>query len=261
MGRENPEPLTRHAPPVESRLGWLGIAFAALYLGSVTIKTPVLRPGLTLGDFIDVATPFILVFLYTLVGRALFVGSRGARPDSSGAPDLGPRMLLILGGFALVLGHGMHVAANSIHDAITRARLPDPLGLADWWDERVSHYLIDSSKVAICVGLTLLERRVHAPSEPASKAKTRGGRITIGAAAYGFIFFAAGVEGQTVPLLLPFAVAYLAWALTPARPIRPVRRFFGVGAAVSILLFAVWGIWHRGFPEFSAVGMIPRNGP
>src|SRR5207249_5763441 len=128
---------------------------------------PVLRPGLTLGDFIDVATPFILVFLYTLVGRALFVGSRGARPDSSGAPDLGPRMLLILGGFALVLGHGMHVAANSIHDAITRARVPDPFGLVNWWDERVSHTIIDSSKVVICAALTLLDPRSHAYSEAA----------------------------------------------------------------------------------------------
>jgi hypothetical protein len=60
-----------------------------------------------------------------------------------------------------------------------------------------------------------------------------------------------------VPLVLPFCVAYLAWSLAKGRPFPPVRRFYTLGALVSILLFAIWGIWHRGFPEFSAVGLIP----
>lgn len=261
MGRENPEPVTRRAPPVEATLGWLGIAFAALYLASVYIKTPILRPGLTVGDLIDVATPFVLVFLYARVGQALWLGSPGHRPGSPRALLFGPRMLLTAGGFALVLGHGMHVAANSIHDAIARARLSDPFGLVNWWDERVSHYIIDSSKVVICAALTLLESRSHATSEARSTRGSRPVLLMIGAVSYGFIYFAAGVEGRTVPLLFPFCAAYLVWALTRGRPLGPVRRFFGMGAAVSILLFAIWGVWHRGFPEFSAVGMIPHGGP
>jgi hypothetical protein len=260
MGRENPEPVTRPAPPIEATLGWLGIAFATLYLASVYVKTPILRPGLTVGDLIDAVTPFVLVFLYARVVRALRTGSPGHRLDSLRILHFG-RMLLAAGGLALVLGHGMHVAANSIHDAITRTRLSDPFGLVNWWDERVSHYVIDSSKVVICAALTLLDPRSHAYSEGAAQGESRVALLVTGAVCYGFIYFAAGVEGRTVPLLLPFSATYLVWAFTRGRPWSPVRRFFGVGAAVSILLFAIWGVSHGGFPEFSAVGMIPHGGP
>ena len=260
MGHENPEPVIRPAPPIQSTLGWLGIAFAALYLASVYVKIPVLRPGLTAGDLIDTATPFVLVFLYARVVRALRVGSSAHRTHSPWILHFG-RMLLTAGGLALVLGHGMHVAANSIHDAITRARLSDPFGLVNWWDERVSHYIIDSSKVVLCAALTLLEPGPNGYSEAAAPREPRTALLMAGAVSYGFIYFAAGVEGETVPLLLPFCAAYLVWALTRGRPWGPVRRFYAVGAAVSILLFAIWGVSHRGFPEFSAVGMIPNGGP
>jgi hypothetical protein len=179
---------------------------------------------------------------------------------------MGPRLLLTLGGFALVLGHGMHVAANSIHDAVAHSRVTDPYGLIAWWDERVSHLAIDGSKVAICAGLTALEIRWNvARGAPAGESGSAadpgplaGARILeFGAASYGLIYFAAGVEGGTTALLLPFAAAYLVWSLRRRRPFQPVRRFYTLGALVSVLLFAVWGVWHRGFPEFSAVGLIP----
>ena len=251
MDDAHPQPLAswRTAPPpLEARLGWLGISFAALNLASVYLKAPFLRPGVTVGDLIEVATPLILVFLFALAARAVTSGARiGA----------GARMLLILGGFALVLGHGMHVAANSIDDAIARARIQDPGGLVDWWDEHVSHFTIDLAKVALCLGLTALERR--ATSEGVRYSRGNGGLFLLGAVAYGFIYFAAGIEGQTVMLLLPFSTAYLVWSLLRRRPFPPVRRFYTLAALVSILLFAVWGIWHSGFPEFSTVGLIPNG--
>jgi hypothetical protein len=274
MGSEDTEPLApadgaraslipswrASPPPLVTRLGWLGIASAGLDLASVYIKAPAVRPGVTWGDLIDIATPVILVSLYALVLRALRVipakeAPRPARPSGPGS-----RLLVTLGGFGLVLGHGIHVAANSIHDAITRAGTPDPLGLVNWWDEHLSHFTIHGSKTAICVGLTALESGSGAArGDPASKAApgTSSGLFAAGAAAYGFITFAEGVEGQTVPLLLPFCVAYLAWSLVKGRPFPPVRRFFTLGALVSILLFAFWGIGHHGFPEFSTVGLIP----
>src|SRR5262249_49327122 len=155
-------------------LAWLGIASAALDLGAVYVKVPALRPGVTWGDLIDIATPFTLVFLYALVLRALSV-----------IPGRGTRLLLVLGGFFLILGHGIHVAANSIDDALARAGAADPQGLVDWWDEHVSHSLIHGSKALICVALTALEAR-----------RVGGGRVSLsplflfGAFAYGFIFFA-----------------------------------------------------------------------
>jgi hypothetical protein len=253
MGHEDPEPVTPRAAAatLESRLGLLGIAFLSLYLGSVYIKVPFARAGVTLGDLIDIATPMILIFLVALVGRALGAGTASSHGRS------GPLLFLILGGFALVLGHGMHVAANSIHDAIDRTRMPDPYGLINWWDERVSHFMIDSSKVALCVGLTALESRSHETVGFARQARPGFGFLALGALAYGFIFFAAGIEGQTVALLLPFCIVYPAWSLTRGRPLPPVRRFYTLAALVSIALFVVWGVWHHGFPEFSAVGLIP----
>jgi hypothetical protein len=257
MGDENPEPVVRRKapPPLSTRLGWLGVAFAVLYLSSVYAKFPAVRPGVTVGDLIDIATPVILLVLYALAGRG--IGSAGA---GSGALRLLPRLLIMLGGFALVMGHGMHVAANSIHDAIDQMRIQDPHGLVNWWDERVSHFAIDSSKVAICVGLTALEARASQTGEVGAGGVWDKGApwiFPLGAMAYGFITFAAGIEGQTFALLLPFSVAYAIWSLRNAQPFQPVRRFYTLGALVSILLFTVWGVWHRGFPEFSAVGLIP----
>jgi len=259
MGHEDPQPVAPRAAlaSLPARLGWLGVAFAALDLGSVYVKVPFLRPGITVGDLIDIVTPLVLVFLYALVVRGLRAEAKDREGGLARVFRAGPRLLLTIGGFALVLGHGMHAATNSIHDAIDRERIPDPYGLINWWDERVSHAAIDSSKMAICAGLTALENRWSAAgvSRPGAGAGLR--LLIAGAAAYGFIYFAAGVEGQTVALLLPFCVAYLLWSLRRGRHFQPVRLFYTLGALVSILLFAVWGIWHRGFPEFSAVGLIP----
>lgn len=261
MGDEDPEPLAppkrsspipswRTSPPSLSvRLGWLGIASAALDLGSVYWKAPFVRPGVTSGDLIDILTPIVLILLYGMVLREL---SRApASPSPPRRSDSRPRLLFTLGGVGLLLGHGIHVAANSIHDAIDRAGIPDPGGLANWWDEHVSHFTIHGSKALICLGLTLLESR-----------RSPGGRgsplLAAGALAYGFITFAEGIEGQTVPLLLPFVLLYLAWSLGRGRPYAPVRLFYTLAAIVSILLFAFWGIAHHGFPEFSQVGLIPQ---
>jgi len=246
---KSPIPSWRASPPsLGARLGWLGLASAALDLTSVYWKTPAIRAGVTWGDVVDAATPVLLILLYGLVLREL---SRTPSVSPPRRSDARPRLLFTLGGLGLLLGHGIHVAANSIHDAIDRAGITDPQGLANWWDERVSHMMVHGSKALICVGLTAIEsRRVAGPRRPSSL-------LVAGALAYGFITFAEGIEGQTVALLLPFVLLYLAWSLGRGRPYAPVRLFYTLGAIVSILLFAYWGITHHGFPEFSQVGLIP----
>ena len=79
------------------------------------------------------------------------------------------------------------------------------------------------------------------------------------AAAYGFIYFATAVEGQTVFLALPFCVALAIYGVAarstpPSRA--PVRAFYVAAAFVSLLLFAIWGVWQRGFPEFTRTGIL-----
>jgi len=52
------------------------------------------------------------------------------------------------------------------------------------------------------------------------------------------------------------------WAAAAARRAgagvlrQSVRGFLLLVYATALLLFAVWGVWHRGFPEFSALGWI-----
>ena len=131
MGIEDPEPVGRPLspipswraapPPLATRLGWLGIASAALDLGSVYFKVPALRPGVTWGDAIDIATPLVLVFLYALVLRALAV-----IPSSDGSVarrrhEPGPRLLITLGGFALVLRSEEHTSELQSRTVISYA--------------------------------------------------------------------------------------------------------------------------------------------
>jgi hypothetical protein len=250
--------------PLEARLGLMGITWAALDLGSVYLKGPAWRAGLTAGDLVDIAATYTLVALCAWVASGLLGrpggGSAAARPRGWIAA------ILSLSAITFVLGHGVHLAANSINDMISHAGLGDPTGLVDWWDEHVGHDLIDAGSLGLCVGLTSLERSV--PQTPWILGAGGGARIffLLGALSYGFIYFASSVEGQTVIFLLPFAGLYLLWALLSGHGGArrrtggggtTVRSFYAVAFVVAGALFAIWGIWHRGFPEFSSVGMIP----
>ena len=76
---------------------------------------------------------------------------------------------------------------------------------------------------------------------------------------YGFTYFAAIVEGGTVPLGLPAAVLIVVWLLVRKRnDIRDAElgRVLLLAYAIALLLFAVWFARWGGFPEFSAVGLI-----
>ena len=150
--------------PLEFRLGWLGIASAALDLGTVTIKTPAWRTGVTAGDWIEMASTYLLVGLYAWVAVGV-TGPAGGERAVSG--DARPRRwvfpLLFLSAITFVLGHGVHVSANSIHDMLARGGLGDPEKLVIWWDERFGHDLIDVAKLGLCAGLTALERSVPRP--------------------------------------------------------------------------------------------------
>ena len=152
-------------------------------------------------------------------------------------------------------GRGIHDAANSIHDGMGRGVSQALLSLAYLWDEHLGHSLVDFARVLFVIGITTLEL----PEVRTSRAGGGAGRIFIalGAAAYGFIYFATAVEGQTVPLALAFTTAYAIWGVVRnRRGPALVRGFFTAASLVSLLLFLVWGVWHRGFPEFSRSGLL-----
>jgi hypothetical protein len=129
----------------------------------------------------------------------------------------------------------------------------------------MGHVPADAARILFVVALLALERdragglRAGPGSPPPAMPGAHRLLHVAGALAYGFIYFATAVEGQTVFLALPFCVALaihgLASRATSAGR-APVRAFFVASAFVSLLLFAIWGVWQRGFPEFTRAGIL-----
>lgn len=243
---------------LEVRLGWLGLASCAADLLSVLVKTGAYPRGVTWGDAIEITGVFVVLALYLWVAAALV----GTSPWRGSFPVFA---IFFLAFTSYALGHGMHVAANSIHDRMLETGARDAGGLAHFWDEWMGHVPADAARILFVVALLALERdRAAGPrTAPGSAPPAMPGAHRLlhvaGAMAYGFIYFATAVEGQTVFLALPFCVALaiqgLASRSTPASR-APVRAFFVASAFVSLLLFAIWGVWQRGFPEFTRAGIL-----
>ncbi|HET9252421.1 MAG TPA: hypothetical protein VFP58_09905 [Candidatus Eisenbacteria bacterium] len=224
------------------------------------LKTGAYPRGVTWGDVIEIAGVFLVLGLYAWVAAALVSPPWGARGST------GPVSVLFLLAFtSYALGHGIHVAANSIHDTMLATDARDAWGLATFWDEWMGHVPVDLARILFVMALLLLERkraaewRAAAPDAAASMPGSLRVLHIAGALTYGFIYFATAVEGQTVLLALPFCAAlavhgFAARSVPPASA--PVRTFFTAAALVSLLLFAIWGVWQRGFPEFTRAGVL-----
>jgi hypothetical protein len=238
-------PVAVRSAPLPARLAWLGILTALVDLGSAYVKVPLPPRGVTAGDLIQLLGTFPLLALYAWIALDLHARHPAGARNAS---------VFFIAGVAYALGFGVHVAANSIHDMLDHTGLGDPWGLAYFWDEHLGHYMVDASRVAFAVLLTAWESK----AKGAAWDGTGRVALVLGGLAYGFIYFATGVEGQTVPLALPFSLAYAVWSLARRRPggTGPVRVFYTIAALTSILLFLVWGVWHRGFPEFSRTGLL-----
>jgi hypothetical protein len=176
-------------------------------------------------DWIDLATPYV-------VTGAVAGALRAARAS---------RVVWTVFWFAAVLytqGHGIHLAANSVGNAVGQAQ---PAYL---WDEHVGHYLWYTGFALLVATLaaTLSERR-H-----------RGGvGAHLLALLVGLTNFTNSVEGQTPVLGIVFAVVFLVWGLVTRDGL---GRVLLTAYGFSLLLFAVFGIWQGGFPEFSKLGWI-----
>ena len=76
---------------------------------------------------------------------------------------------------------------------------------------------------------------------------------------YGLTFFLAFVEGATVPLGLPAAVLIIVGLIVVLRHqilTHNLVGFFFLGYSIALVLLAVWGIYWKGFPELSEVGLL-----
>ena len=203
------------------------------------------------GAAIDLLTPFAVVG-----SSAAVLAGLGARRAAV--------VVALVAGTLYVDGHGMHLAANSIHnEGATGAD-----DVVYFWDERLSHIeavlgwfgLVASFCLAEATGL---RSAGPAPGEgvppgagaPAGAGRSRrpGTVLALAAALLGWTFFTSTVEGQTWWLELPATLLFAAWAIRAPRPVlRAAAGAFALGAA----LIGVWAIVNGGLPEFSDAELI-----
>jgi hypothetical protein len=238
------------------RLSLLTLVFALLsalfFLVVIALRIPFkLYPLMSLQDTVDLFTPLVLIPTYWLLFR-----SAVERASSRGA-ELSFMVIAAI----WVLGQGMHLAANSINNLAETAapqRVVDIAGtgiyqLMYFYDEHLSHYLWHLGVLGMA-GLLIYQEWRH----PAGISTVWWAAILAGLI-YGFTYFCIFLEGQTVLIGLPFAVIVTALTFLWGRRQlvrRPLLTFFGTACVVAVVLFAGWGLYWGGFPQFTDVGLI-----
>ena len=208
-------------------------------------------PLISYQDVLDLLTPLVLIPVYWL----LFKWAGGQ------APRLSEELAFMALAALWVLGQGMHLSANSIDNLIeglarrqvADIRQTDIYQLAYFFDEHLSHYLWHLGVLGLAA--LAIYREVRRPAGTA----TAWGVVGAAGVIYGILYFCIFIEGQTVALGLPCALALAAFSLIAERRRlgqRPVLAFFSVACLVALVLFAGWGLYWRGFPQFSDVGLI-----
>jgi hypothetical protein len=208
-------------------------------------------PLVSYQDVADLLTPLVLIPAYWLLFKQ----------SGSEAPSLAEEIVFLVLAAVWVEGQGMHLSANSIDnlaEGLARShvldiRPTDVYRLTYFFDEHLGHYLWHIGTLGLVALLIYHEWR-----RPAGAATTWWAAI-LAAVIYGFTYFSIFLEGQTVVLGLPFAVLVVAFGLIWGRQHlanRPVLAFFFVSCLLALILFTGWGLYWRGFPQFSDVGLI-----
>ena len=223
---------------------FFAIAFAIFVLGPPFLKQSFgPYPLIRIADVFDLLTPIILIPLYWLLFRL----------DGKTVPSLTENLLFLIFAACWVLGQEMHLSANSIGHIVEGMEGTDVYKVTGFYDETLSHYFWHFGVISLSGLLTYRQWK-----NPVSKMSIHWALI-LAVIFYGFTFFAMVIEGGTVPMGLSLAIiiVLLGWLLARKRLTeQPVLFFFLVAYSLAIILFAIWGIWQGGFPEFSEVGII-----
>ena len=216
-------------------LGWFALA-VIIGMQAGTVFKPLGSVGETrVADWVDLLTP------YAILGCAAMVLLRAWATR-------GQWVLLGVGGITFTLGHGLHLAANSISNVADQ--VVAGASIVHLWDEVVSHWIWYTGlflvMAAVAWALRDQELAVGAPDMVVAMlvAVTLVNTYIEGATPWlGLIFLAAGL------------VAGLMW-----RPATVSRLLLVVGGAGLVLLIG-WGVyWFAAdgsvFPEFSELGWI-----
>lgn len=215
-------------------LGWFALA-VIVGMQAGTVFRPLGSLGETrLADWIDLLTPFAVIGT-----AALVIG-----------PDRPPRVwsIFLVGAVAFALGHGLHLAANSVSN-VTDRRVAEA-DIVHLWDEVVSHYVWYAGLYLVIVAIGFALRESPVPLSSADYMLATVVTITLvntyieGAVPWmGLAFFASGI-----------AAARSWWP-------HPVAHLAGWVGGVGLILLTTWGVvWYAIdgvlFPEFSDLGWI-----
>lgn len=216
-------------------LSWFAVA-VIVGMQAGTIFKPLGSIGDTrLADWIDLATPF------AVLGCAVMALHR-AHSDRT------PWTLLFAGGVAFALGHGLHLAANSISNVADKT-VADA-SIVHLWDEVASHYIWYSGLYLVFVALWMAWR------DQPIQVRGIGGVLAVLVA---ITLVNTYIEGGVPWLGLGFLATGIAAGLT--RLTTPTGRLALLISSVGFLLLVGWGVyWYVAdgtvFPEFSDVGWI-----
>jgi hypothetical protein len=238
------------------RLSLLTLVFAVLsvifFLLLIFFRTPFAPyPLMSVQDALDILTPLVLIPVYWLLFKYA----------TSDGPSRVEEIAFMVLAALWVEGQGMHLAANSVNnlaeglrdDGVIDITGTDIYKLTYYIDEHLSHYMWHLGILGLAALLIYREWR-----RPAGVRTTWWATI-VGGILYGFTYFCIFVEGQTVPLGLPFAAIITLLTLIWGRKKlaqQPVLAFFFVACLAAVLLFAGYGIAYGGFPEFTEAGII-----
>jgi hypothetical protein len=223
------------------------IAFAIFVLGPPFLGFQFAPfPLMHVADILDIFTPLVLLPLYWLLFRWY-------RQDSLSIKE---NLVFMVFAAFWVLGQGMHLSANSIDNLLGLKGVDsgDIYKLTYFYDETLGHYLWHIGVIGLSALIIYRQWRSQK-----TNGKTFIWNTIVAGIIYGFVFFAMVVEGTTVPMGLPFAVLAVGFILIMLRgKIRkqPLVLMFLTGYLFALLLFAVWGIWHQGFPGFFEAGIM-----
>ena len=219
--------------------GWWLCWFAAsvvIGMQAGTIFKPLGSAGDTrVADWIDLAVPFAILGCAVMV----LLSTNASRSSWTFA---------FVGGIAFALGHGLHLAANSIGNAVDET-VADA-SVVHLWDEVVSHYVWYSGLYLVFVAMW-----VALPGD-ATRIRPVGAVLGVLVA---ITLVNTYIEGGVPWLGLAFLATGVAAGLTRRRT--PTGHIAVLTGGTGFVLLAGWGVaWYVAdgtiFPEFSDLGWI-----
>jgi len=208
-------------------------------------------PLVSYQDAFDLLTPIVLIPIYWLLFK------NASRDEALRREEFAFLIFAAL----WVAGQGMHLSANSINNLIgdlaqnqvIDITATDIYKLTYFFDEHLSHYLWHIGVLGLIAVLVYREWRT-----PAGET-TFWWPVVLAGVIYGFTYFCIFLEGQTTVIGFPFAALFVAFTLVSQRrnlSQRPVLAFFFISCLLAFLLFAGWGLYYGGFPQFTDVGLL-----